>query len=99
MKKKSLKAAVVTLVASLAIFGATAAPASAQPVVTGGLVNVTVTNVLNNTTITILEDVNIAVALNLAANICNVSVNVLAVQIGSGDTTCTIGDQRITITQ
>lgn len=72
------------LIASLGLGAALAFAApqvtEAQPVVTGGLVNVTITNVANNNEI--VKNVNIAVpinaALNLAANICGVSVNVLS---------------------
>ena len=95
----NLKLAGATAVASLALVGATATPASAQPVVTGGLVNVTVTNLLNNNTVTVLDDARVGVAVNLAANICGVAVAVLAEQLGSGDATCQIGDQLVTITQ
>jgi hypothetical protein len=46
--------------------------ASAQPVITGGLVNITVFDVLNNT------DVNVQVPIGVAANVCGVQANVLA---------------------
>jgi hypothetical protein len=64
------------------------APAFAQPIITGGLVNVVVGDV------TILEDVRVAVALQAAANVCGVGVNVLASQIGQGPVDCesTTGD-------
>jgi hypothetical protein len=58
------------------------APASAQPIITGGLVNVVVGDV------TILEDVRLGVALQAAANVCGVGVNVLATQIGQGPVNC-----------
>jgi hypothetical protein len=70
--------------------------ASAQPVITGGLVNVTVTDLLNNNTVTV--QVPIGAALNLAANVCDVSVNVLATQLKQGPTTCSNGDQTSTVT-
>lgn len=59
-----------------------ATPASAQPIITGGLVNVVVGDV------TVLEDVRIGVALSVAANVCGVAVNVLASQVGTGPVTC-----------
>jgi hypothetical protein len=49
-----------------------AAPASAQPVVTGGLVNITIFDVLNN------NNVNVQVPIGVAANVCGVQANVLA---------------------
>ena len=48
------------------------APAAAQPVVTGGLVNITITNFLNN------AEVNVQVPIGIAANVCGVQANVLA---------------------
>jgi hypothetical protein len=54
-----------------------AAPASAQPTMQEGLVNVN------------LQDIDIAVPISVAANICDVAVNVLAEYIGTGDTACT----------
>ncbi|MGY1697003.1 MULTISPECIES: hypothetical protein [unclassified Geodermatophilus] len=56
--------------ASVAALGcggvALAAPASAQPVFTGGLVNVNI------------EDVNVQIPIGVAANVCGVSVAVIA---------------------
>ena len=67
----------------------TAAPANAAPVVTGGLVNVTVTDVIDDVTVTV-TDVNVAVgvALGIAANACDVNINVLAEQLRDGGATC-----------
>lgn len=67
-------------------------PASAQ-VVQDGLVNVNIGDV------TILEDVTVALAANVAANICGVTVNVVALatqvdRTGNPETICTIGGQR-----
>jgi len=82
-------AAVAGLTASLAL--APAAAASAAPVVTGGLVNVTITNVLNNNT------VQVAIPVNAAANICNVSVGVIADLVDTGGT-CTARNGNQTLT-
>lgn len=49
-----------------------AGPAAAQPVVTGGLVNITVVDVLNN------NQVSVQVPIGIAAAVCNVQANVLA---------------------
>ena len=49
-----------------------AGPAAAQPVITGGLVNITVTDVLND------NQVNVQVPIGIAANVCGVQANVLA---------------------
>ena len=68
--------------------GATAPLASAQPIITGGLVNITVVDVLNNNTVTLDRVVTVGAALNIAANVCDVSVGVLARQLHNGDTTC-----------
>ena len=86
------------------LIAATAVPAaSAQPLVTGGLVNVTIANI-DITTGDILSEntvtVNLGAALNVAATICDVNVNVLAVQLRQGGAVCetTTGDQTVTIT-
>lgn len=79
--------------------GVTAPTASAQgPVVTGGLVNITVANVLTGDILSD-NDVNLGAALNLAANVCDVNVNVLAVQLRDGGATCQTGNQRAVIDQ
>ena len=73
----------VTTGLGLATVGFGASSASAQPIITGGLVNVVIEDSLNN--LITLEDVNVGVALNLAANVCDVNVNVLATQLRAGD--------------
>jgi hypothetical protein len=64
------------LVASLFATGllavGAAAPASAQPVVTGGLVNITIFDVIEDT------NVNVQVPIGVAANVCGIQANVLA---------------------
>lgn len=68
-----------------------AATTSAQPpiVVGGGLVNVTVVDVIDDLTITV-QDINVTagVALQLAASVCDVSVNALAQQLKGGSASC-----------
>jgi hypothetical protein len=94
------------LVASL--FAATlmsitaAAPASAQPVVTGGLVNVVITDVIDDVTV-VVQDVNVGVgvAANVAALLCDtadINAAVLATQVvrDAEEVTCTSGGQTIT---
>jgi hypothetical protein len=46
--------------------------ASAQPVITGGLVNVTITDVLSH------DQISVQVPIGVAANVCGVQANVLA---------------------
>ena len=67
---------------------ATAVPAFAQPIITGGLVDVVVNDV------NILNSVRVGVGLQAAASVCGVGVNVLASQIGQGPVSCesTTGD-------
>src|SRR3954453_10557782 len=95
------KRTLATLATTGTLALAPAVPAMAQgPVVTGGLVNVTVTDVANN----VLSNDNIGVgaALKVAANVCGVGVNVLATQLGtSGPVSCTntLNGQRVDITQ
>jgi hypothetical protein len=87
--------ATLFLTAALAV-GAIAPTASAAPVFTGGLVNITVVDVLNNNTVT----VPIGVAANIAANVCDVSAGVLVQEFRDvGSATCTNGTQTATITQ
>jgi hypothetical protein len=94
---------IASAAAAIALGGSvmTATPASAAPIVTGGLVNVTVTDVLNNNEI--LNDVNVGVgaALGIAANVCDVSVGVLARQLHTGGATCTstASGQQVDISQ
>jgi hypothetical protein len=90
--------ATLFLTGALAV-GSVAPMATAAPVVTGGLVNVTVTdvdlNVLN------YNNIGVAAALGIAANVCDVSVAVLANQLGTGSSTCTneVDGTTATITQ
>jgi hypothetical protein len=76
-----------SLFASALLFAGLAAPASAQPVVTGGLVNVTIVDLIDGD---VLSNNNVAVgaALAVAANVCDVNVNVLAIQLRGGGATC-----------
>lgn len=94
--------AAVSLFAGAALAVGALAPASAQPIVTGGLVNVVVTDVIDDVTVTV-QDINVGLgaALGLAANICDVNVNVLAEQLRTGEATCenTVTDQTVTISQ
>ena len=56
---------------------ALAMPAAAQPIFTGGLVNVNI------------EDVTVQVPVGVAANLCDINANVLAAQIANtGSATC-----------
>lgn len=71
---RTLRAMTVAAVSTLVFAGGMAAPASAQPVVVqDGLVNVSVGNV------TILKNVNVAVAAQVAAQVCGVDVGPIAV--------------------
>lgn len=83
------------IVRAAALAGALAIPmgatVSAQPavVIGGGLVNVQVVDVIDNIEVNV-EDINVvlSVALQLAANVCDVNVNVLAKQLRDGGATC-----------
>lgn len=98
--KKSLIATTGIAGALLMGLGAAAAPASAAPnQFQDGLVNVAVGDV------TILEDVNIGVAANVAANICGVKVGPVAAlgravdRSGDTETVCGEGDQAVDLVQ
>lgn len=105
MTARTLRLTTGLFAGSLLAAGAVALPANAAgPVVTGGLVNVTVTDVANNNTVEVLKNVNVGVgaALGIAANVCGVTVNVLAAQLGTpGPISCTStsSGQTATITQ
>jgi hypothetical protein len=85
-------AAALTTAAALSFTGiAMATPASAAPVVTGGLVNVTITDVaiLNDAIVSV--EVLKGVTLAVAANVCGTTINALAVDLGpDGAATCNI---------
>jgi len=97
------KRTLATLATTGTLALAPAVPAMAQgPVVTGGLVNVTVTDVLNNNQVLSNDNIGVGAALKVAANVCGVGVNVLATQLGtSGPVSCTntLNGQRVDITQ
>lgn len=84
------RAAALGAAGAMALSGlAFATPAQAAPVITGGLVNVTITDVdlLNNVTVTALN----GVTLQVAAEVCGVAVNVLAADLGpDGAAVCDI---------
>ena len=92
MKNYARKAA-VALFAGAALTTAAVAPASAAPVVTGGLVNVTAVDLISFEQTQVAVNVPIAVA----AGICDVSVAVLATDLrdGSGNCPAETGDQTI----
>jgi len=66
---------------------------AAGPIVTGGLVNVTIGDVT--------VPVSLGAALGIAANFCDVNVNVLARQLRTGGATCNsdASGQTVTISQ
>jgi hypothetical protein len=82
-------AAAMSVVGVLAVGGVGVPAASAQQ---SGLVNVDVHNVLNNNT------VQVTVPVQVAANVCGVSVAVLAQNLSSGPVSCTAGPtQQFTV--
>jgi hypothetical protein len=95
-----LRKTCASLIAACAIGAVAGAPAaSAQPIITGGLVNVTITNVANNNDIDVTVPVSAAV--NIAATVCNVPVSLLsniATQSFSGTCTTRTGATNSTIT-
>ncbi len=91
MKSVKRLTASAILAGAIVVPAALASPASAAgPLITGGLVNVTVTDVIDDITV-IVQDINVSLgaALGIAANVCDVGVNVLATQLKSGGATCT----------
>ena len=94
----NLKTRIATagIAGALLLGGASATSAQAAgPVVTGGLVNVTIVDVLNN------NQVQVAVPIQAAAGICGVTVNVLSAAlapIGTQTFTCPARNGNQTIT-
>jgi hypothetical protein len=103
---KKTKRFFATLSATAMMAFAVAGPAGAQPVEQDGLVNVVIYDVtIQDVVDVVVEDVNIGVAAQVAANICGVKVGPVAV-LGtavdrSGDfrTVCQTGDQQIRLVQ
>ena len=75
MKNYARKAA-VALAAGAALSVGALTPASAAPVITGGLVNVTVVDLVD------LTNTSVNVPITVAAQICGVSVQALVVDLG-----------------
>jgi hypothetical protein len=76
--------------------GALAVPASAAsaaPVFTGGLVNVTIVDLIS------LEQTSVQVPITVAANICDVTVAVLTQDLRDGSADCSNAVEQITVTQ
>ncbi len=75
MLKRFLATTFVGTALSIGVGAAATVPlASASPVVTGGLVNITVVDVASH------NNVQVAVPIDVAANVCGVDVNVLTQQ-------------------
>ena len=92
-----LRRSIAAVFAGGALIGVAAVPAMAQ--VQDGLVNVAIGDV------TILEDVNVGVAAQVAAQVCGVKVGPVAVlgravdRSGATDTVCTSDQGPVTILQ
>ena len=90
---RNIKRMAAAFFASGALLATAAAPASAHPaLVTGGLVNVTITNVANNNTVQLTVPVNAAVAICADVDV-NAAV-LLALINDPGDTTTLTCDAR-----
>ena len=90
MKVRKLMASLFA--SGLLAVGLAAPTASAQPVITGGLINITLTNVLQN--------VSVQVPVGVAANVCDTNVAALFAQIeDNGSATCTADADAIAFAQ
>jgi hypothetical protein len=89
---RSRRSALAVLLSTGALFGGFAgASAQAQPVITGGLVNVTITDVLSQ------DQITVQVPVGVAANVCGFDANVLAQQLNSDNTpSCTASNDQTT---
>jgi len=92
------KKSIVTLFAGAAMVTAAAAPASAATQFQDGLVNVAVGDIT-------VQDINVGVAAQIAANVCGVKVGPVAVlgravdRSGTTSTICTTPTGPVTISQ
>lgn len=98
---KMMRAA--AMAGALAVPMATTAAAQPAVVIGGALVNLVITDVIDDVTV-VVQDINVAagVALQIAANVCDVPVAVLSTQFKSGEVSCTAAndeDQTVTITR
>jgi hypothetical protein len=80
---KRVKRLLATTFATAFMAFGVAAPASAQPVVTGGLINVTLVDVLSH------DNIAVQVPVGVAANVCDVNAAVLLAAVrDTGSATC-----------
>ncbi len=95
MVRSVVRAGAVAVAAGTLAMGGMAGMANAQPVAAGNLVNVQITNLLNN------NEVAVQIPINAAANICDVNVVVLASDVADDGATCTArsGNRELSITQ
>ena len=83
LNRRSTRFATILAAGSLSA-GVAAAPAAAAPVVTGGLVNVTIIDAVD------ISRVTVQLPIAVAANVCDVDVNVLAADLADdGQANCT----------
>ena len=73
-RKSRVSAILATAAVSMGLVAAPAAQAQVGPIVTGGLVNVTIVDAVD------LRNVNVQIPIGVAANVCGVNVAVLAAQ-------------------
>jgi len=78
-----VKRTLAIILVTASMLAVSAIPALAQPVFTGGLINVNVTDVVT------LEEVAVQVPIGVAANVCGLSVGVLAELAEQGPVDCT----------
>ena len=91
MNRLIKRAAVAATCAGALVVPATAA--SAAPVITCGLVNVTIVDVLSE------NEVALQVPITVAANICDVTVAVLAQDLQDGRADCSNDQQVVAVSQ
>jgi hypothetical protein len=92
------KKLIASLFASALMAVAVVAPAGAAQQQQDGLVNVAIGDIT-------IQDVNVGVAANIAANVCGIAVGPVAVlgravdRSGDATTVCTTGDQAVRLLQ
>ena len=84
MKRTMRRIAALSAAGALSVGLAAAPAAQAQPIITGGLVNVTIVDAVD------VEDVVVQVPVAAAVNICDVDVQVLVADLADdGEANCT----------
>jgi hypothetical protein len=88
--RRTKKLAASLFASGLLAVGVAAPGASAQPVITGGLINITLVDVLSH------DEITVQVPIGIAANVCDVNAAVLLAAVeDTGSARCTADAESI----